>query len=234
MAGETARETFLQRLGRERVIAILRSPDAGRVVDAARVLYDAGIRGIEVTLTTAGALEAIADVRSALPEDAWVGAGTVMTAADVRVVAEAGAAFAVSPVLDDGAVAAAGRLGLPFVPGALTPTDIVLAWRSGPAAVKVSPVAAVGGAAYLRQVGAFLPGIPLLPTGGVEPGEVPDHLAAGAVGVGVSGPLLGETLRPGGDLTGLADRAAALVRSLPPAGATSGAGVGGVAVEAAR
>ncbi|MGZ4650698.1 MAG: bifunctional 4-hydroxy-2-oxoglutarate aldolase/2-dehydro-3-deoxy-phosphogluconate aldolase, partial [Kineosporiaceae bacterium] len=131
MAGETARETFLQRLGRERVIAILRSPDAGRVVDAARVLYDAGIRGIEVTLTTAGALEAIADVRSALPEDAWVGAGTVMTAADVRVVAEAGAAFAVSPVLDDGAVAAAGRLGLPFVPGALTPTEIVLAWRSG-------------------------------------------------------------------------------------------------------
>ncbi|MGZ4650591.1 MAG: bifunctional 4-hydroxy-2-oxoglutarate aldolase/2-dehydro-3-deoxy-phosphogluconate aldolase, partial [Kineosporiaceae bacterium] len=149
------------------------------------------------------------------------------------VVAEAGAAFAVSPVLDDGAVAAAGRLGLPFVPGALTPTEIVLAWRSGPAAVKVSPVAAVGGSAYVHQVGAFLPGIPLLPTGGVEPGEVPDYLAAGAVGVGVSGPLLGDALRPGGDLAGLADRAAALVRSLPPAGAGSGAGVGVVVVEAA-
>ena len=229
MADEMADETFLQRLGRERVIAILRSPDAGRLVDAAQVLYDAGIRGIEVTLTTAGALEAIADVRSALPADAWVGAGTVMTAADVKVVADAGAAFAVSPILDDGAVAAAGRLGLPFVPGALTPTEIVLAWRSGPAAVKVSPVAAVGGAAYLRQVGAFLPGIPLLPTGGVEPGEVSDYLAAGAAGVGVSGPLLGDALRRGGDLAGLADRATALVRSLPPAGAVSGA-----RVEAAR
>ncbi len=210
---------FVERLARERLIAILRAPDADRFVAVAHALYDAGWRGIEVTLTTAGALEAIAEIRAALPADAWVGAGTVMTPADVQAVHAAGAQFAVSPVLDDGSVAAAGRLGLPFVPGALTPTEIVAAWRAGCPAVKVSPVVSVGGPGYLAQVGAFLPGIPLLPTGGVRPEEVPAYLRAGAVGVGLGGPLLGDALAPGGDLGALTLRAADVVAGLAPAGA---------------
>jgi 2-dehydro-3-deoxyphosphogluconate aldolase/(4S)-4-hydroxy-2-oxoglutarate aldolase len=208
---------LIDRLARTRVIAILRAPDADRFVAVSRALYDAGIRAIEITLTSAGALEALPAVRNELPDDAWVGAGTVMTAADVQAVASAGAAFAVSPVFDDGAVAAADRLGLPFVPGALTPTEIVLAWRAGCAAVKVSPVSCVGGVDYIRQISAFLPGIPLLPTGGVATADVPGYLAAGAVGVGLGGPLLGDALRPDGDLAALTDRVATLVRGLPAA-----------------
>jgi 2-dehydro-3-deoxyphosphogluconate aldolase/(4S)-4-hydroxy-2-oxoglutarate aldolase len=207
---------FLARLRAERVIAILRAADADRFAAAARTLYDVGCRAIEITLTTEGALDAIAEVRAALPGDAFVGAGTVMSPADVQAVHAAGAQFAVSPVLDDGSVAAAGRLGLPFVPGALTPTEIVAAWRAGVAAVKVSPVVSVGGAGYLRQVGAFLPGIPLLPTGGVDPREVRDYLAAGAVAVGLGGPLVGDALRPGGDLEALRARAAAALAPLGP------------------
>jgi 2-dehydro-3-deoxyphosphogluconate aldolase/(4S)-4-hydroxy-2-oxoglutarate aldolase len=122
----------------------------------------------------------------------------------------------VSPVLDDGCVAAAARLGLPFVPGALTPTEIVAAWRAGVAAVKVSPVVSVGGAGYLRQVGAFLPGIPLLPTGGVDPGEIGAYLSAGAVAVGLGGPLVGDALRPDGDLEALHARAVAALAPLGP------------------
>ena len=201
--------SFLERLRAERVVAILRAPDADRFALVARALYDAGWRAFEITLTTRGALEAIGEVREQLPADAWVGAGTVISPADVQAVAAAGAQFAVSPVLDGGAVAAAGRLGLPFVPGALTPTEIVTAWRAGCEVVKVSPVVSVGGADYLRQVSAFLPGVPLMPTGGVEPGEVPAHLAAGAVAVGLGGPLLGDALRPDGDLRALTARAAA-------------------------
>jgi 2-dehydro-3-deoxyphosphogluconate aldolase/(4S)-4-hydroxy-2-oxoglutarate aldolase len=209
-------DSFVQRLARERLIAILRAPDADRFVAVASALYDGGWRGIEVTLTTEGALEAIGAIREALPGDAWVGAGTVMSAADVQAVHAAGAQFAVSPVLDDGSVAAAGRLGLPFVPGALTPTEIVRAWQSGVPAVKVSPVASVGGPGYLSQVGAFLPGIPLMPTGGVRPADVPAYLQAGALGVGLGGPLLGDALTPGGDLAALTRRAAEVVAGLAP------------------
>jgi 2-dehydro-3-deoxyphosphogluconate aldolase/(4S)-4-hydroxy-2-oxoglutarate aldolase len=69
---------------------------------------------------------------------------------------------------------------------------------------------------YLRQIGPFLPGIPLLPTGGIPPADTPAYLQAGAVGVGLGGPLIGDALRADGDLGGLAARAEALVRALPP------------------
>jgi 2-dehydro-3-deoxyphosphogluconate aldolase / (4S)-4-hydroxy-2-oxoglutarate aldolase len=216
-------DAFVERLARERVIAILRAPDADRFVAVASALYDAGWRGIEVTLTTEGALEAIGAIQEALPDDAWVGAGTVMSPADVQAVHAAGAQFAVSPVLDDGSVAAAGRLGLPFVPGALTPTEIVTAWRAGCPAVKVSPVVSVGGPGYLTQVGAFLPGIPLMPTGGVRPADVPAYLQAGALGVGLGGPLLGDALTPSGDLAALTRRAAGVVADVAAALAPVGA-----------
>ena len=203
---------FADRLAAERLVAILRAPDADRFVAVSRALYDAGWRVIEVTLTTAGALDAIGEVRAQLPDDALVGAGTVTTPADVQAVHAAGAQFAVSPVLDLPSVAAADRLGLPFIPGSLTPTEIVAAWRAGCSAVKVSPVVSVGGPAYLELVGAFLPGIPLLPTGGVRPVDVPAYFAAGAVAVGIGGPLLGDALSDGADLAALTQRAATIVQ----------------------
>jgi 2-dehydro-3-deoxyphosphogluconate aldolase/(4S)-4-hydroxy-2-oxoglutarate aldolase len=209
---------FAERLAAERFVAILRAPEADRFVAVSRALYDAGWRAIEVTLTTAGALDAIAQVRAELPDDALVGAGTVMAPADVQAVHAAGAQFAVSPVLDLPSVAAAERLGLPFIPGSLTPTEIVSAWRAGCPAVKVSPVVSVGGPAYLAQVGAFLPSIPLLPTGGIRPAEVPAYFAAGAVAVGIGGPLLGDALSPRGDLAALTERAAAIVQEVAVGG----------------
>ena len=212
---------FLERLRAERAVAILRAADADRYVPASLALYDAGWRAIEITLTTRGALAALSEVRAALPEDALVGAGTVMTPDDVEAVAAAGAAFAVSPILDLAAVDAAARLALPFVPGSLTPTEIVAAWRAGAVAVKVSPVVSVGGADYLRQVGAFLPGIPLLPTGGIEPQQIRAYLEAGAVAVGVGGSLLGDALRPGGDVDALRRRAADALAPLAAVPATS-------------
>ena len=213
-----ARVDFVDRLARERLIAILRAPDAGRFVAVAHALYDGGWRAMEVTLTTADAFDAIPEIRAKLPDDAWVGAGTVMTPDDVRAVHAAGAQFAVSPVLDPASVAAADQLDLPFVAGALTPTEILAAWYAGCPAVKVSPVVSVGGPAYLDQVGAFLPGIPLLPTGGVQPEEVAAYLQAGAIGVGLGGPLVGDALTPSGDLTALTRRAAALVAVVDAAG----------------
>lgn len=110
-----------------------------------------------------------------------------MTVAQVDEAVAAGARFVVSPVARPGVVARCYEHGVPVVPGALTPSEVVAAWEQDVPAVKVSPVACVGGSAYLAQLKALLPGIPLLPTGGVQPSEILDYLAAGAAGIGLSG-----------------------------------------------
>jgi 2-dehydro-3-deoxyphosphogluconate aldolase / (4S)-4-hydroxy-2-oxoglutarate aldolase len=96
---------------------------------------------------------------------------------------------------------------VPVVPGALTPSEVAAAWAAGAAAVKVFPVSAVGGPAYLKAVLAPLPEVPLVPTGGVGIDDIAAYLAAGAVAVGIGSPLLGDAGEAGGDLDGLRDRA---------------------------
>jgi 2-dehydro-3-deoxyphosphogluconate aldolase / (4S)-4-hydroxy-2-oxoglutarate aldolase len=93
------------------------------------------------------------------------------------------------------------------VPGGLTPTEVAAAWAAGATAVKVFPVSAVGGPAYVKAVRAPLPEVPLVPTGGIGVDDIGAYLAAGAAAVGLGSPLLGDAGEPGGDLDALADRA---------------------------
>jgi 2-dehydro-3-deoxyphosphogluconate aldolase / (4S)-4-hydroxy-2-oxoglutarate aldolase len=200
-------QQFLERLAAVPVVAILRAADAGRFLDAGRVLYEAGLRAIEVTLTSAGALEAFARLGDELPGDAELGVGTVRSADDARRAVEAGATYLVAPDFRPEVVAWAVARALPVVPGALTPTEIAAAWAAGATAVKVFPVSAVGGPAYLKAVRAPLPEVPLVPTGGVGLDDIGAYLAAGATAVGLGSPLLGDAGDPGGDLAALAGRA---------------------------
>ena len=155
------------------------------LVDACRAAVRGGLSVLEITLTTAGALDAIATL--ARDESAIVGGGTVLTRDDARAVADAGGRFALSPVFDPDVVEEAHRLGLLAVPGTSTPTEILAAHRSGARMVKVFPAAALGGAAYLRAVRGPLPHIPLVPTNGITADTVAQYFAAGAVAVGVGG-----------------------------------------------
>ncbi|MDF2743910.1 MAG: 2-dehydro-3-deoxyphosphogluconate aldolase [Actinomycetia bacterium] len=198
---------FLERLAVVPVVAILRAADAGRFLEVGRVLYEGGVRAIEVTLTSAGALDAFGRLAEELPGDAMLGVGTVRSAADAEAAVAAGAAYLVAPDFHPDMVAFAVQRGVPVVPGGLTPTEIAAAWAAGATAVKVFPVSAVGGPAYLRAVGAPLPEVPLVPTGGVGLGDIGAYLAAGAAAVGIGSPLLGDAGDPGGDLDALADRA---------------------------
>src|SRR2546423_15460778 len=134
------------------------------------VLVDAGIRSLEVTLNTPGALEAIRRARTRFGEEVSVGAGTVRTVADVEDAVAAGAQFLVSPHTDPALGARARELSAAYLPGALTPTEIVTAWNSGAAAVKLFP-ARLGGPRYLRDLREPLPDIPIVPTGGGRAGE---------------------------------------------------------------
>lgn len=185
----TERPALTPQLGRTRVMAILRSADASGLPAVARALASGGITCLEITLTTVGALDALAAVRAELGPDVAVGAGTVITGGQARDALAAGAEFLVAPVVDTAVVRNAADGGTPCYPGAWTPTEVSQAWRAGAAAVKLFP-AGTGGPAHLRHLRAPLPDIPLVAVGGVGIDEARDYLDAGACAVGIGSPLL--------------------------------------------
>lgn len=190
-----------------KLVAVLRAPDANRFVAVSNVLYDAGFRCLEFTLTTDGALDALRNARKALPDDVLLGIGTVRTLAQVDAALEAGADFLVSQTFNAAVVDSAQSRGVPFIPGTLTPNEVVAAWEHGVPAVKVSPIGPVGGPEYLTELAAPLPEVPIMPTGGVTVDNGPEYLRRGAIAVGISRSLTGDALVPGGDLDALAERA---------------------------
>jgi 2-dehydro-3-deoxyphosphogluconate aldolase / (4S)-4-hydroxy-2-oxoglutarate aldolase len=195
------------------VVAIVRGRRAEHLDAVLDALVDSGIRSLEVTLNTPGALEAIRRAVARFGEEVSVGAGTVRSVADVEDAVAAGAQFLVSPHTDPALGARARELSAAYLPGALTPTEIVAAWNSGAAAIKLFP-ARLGGPRYLRDLREPLPDIPIVPTGGVSAENVAEWFAAGAVAVGVGGSLIGDALETG-DVASLAARALELVKAVP-------------------
>ncbi|TDE08086.1 bifunctional 4-hydroxy-2-oxoglutarate aldolase/2-dehydro-3-deoxy-phosphogluconate aldolase [Jiangella asiatica] len=188
------------------VMAILRARTADRFAEVSRTLVDAGITCLEITLTSPGAVDAIRAIRQELPDTVDVGAGTVTDAAQARAVVEAGAGFVVSPSVEPDVVAVAREAGIPAYPGAFTPTEVLAAWRAGASVVKLFPGSAVG-PSYISALHGPFPDIEIMPTGGVSLDNIGDWIRAGAAGVGLGGPLLGDAA-DGGDLGALAERAA--------------------------
>lgn len=195
------------------VIAILRSRDAGRLAEVSDVLAATGITAIEFTLTTGGAIDALRAYARAKPADVALGAGTVLDAEMAEAAVAAGATYLITPAMRPAVVEAARRLGVPVIPGALTPSEILATWESGVTAVKVFPAPAVGGPAYLKALLAPLPDIPLIPTGGVEIDDARAYLDAGALAVGLGSPLIGDSCE-GGSLDDLRERAERLVAAV--------------------
>ncbi len=198
------------------VIAVLRASSSRWLRPAVDVLHEHGLDNIELTLTTPGAVDVIREITASLPE-VLVGAGTVRSAEQAREAVAAGAEYLVSQVTDPDVLATAREIGVPYVPGCLTPNEIVAAWKLGVSAVKVSPIGPVGGIDYLRELRGPLPDVPLMPTGGVRPEQVVDYLAAGAVAVGVSRHLFGDALDTG-DLGDFRRRTRELAARLTDAG----------------
>jgi 2-dehydro-3-deoxyphosphogluconate aldolase/(4S)-4-hydroxy-2-oxoglutarate aldolase len=196
-------------LATTRVVAILRAENASRAEAVVDVLLQNGIRSLELTMTTQGALDVVGRLAASVPEGVDLGMGTVLTADDVQRAVDAGARFVVSPSVVPAVIEAATRHGIASYPGAFTPTEIHAAWTAGASAVKLFPGGALG-PGYLAAVRAPLPDIPLVPTGGVAVESVGAWLDAGAAAVGLGSPLLGDALAPDGDLDGLAERARAV------------------------
>jgi 2-dehydro-3-deoxyphosphogluconate aldolase/(4S)-4-hydroxy-2-oxoglutarate aldolase len=192
-------------LAQSGVVAILRGSSDRHLESVSRTLGEAGVTCLELTLTTPGAVQALARVRAELSGDVALGMGSVIDAEQAAACLEAGADFLVSPAVCAEVAVYAAEHGVPCYPGAFTPTELLEAWRLRAPAVKLFP-AASGGPRHLTDVRAPLPHIPLVPTGGVALDQIADYVGAGAVAVGLGGPLVGDALN-GGSLTALAERA---------------------------
>jgi 2-dehydro-3-deoxyphosphogluconate aldolase/(4S)-4-hydroxy-2-oxoglutarate aldolase len=196
------------------VIAIGRRQDPATVPAICDALLEGGVGSFELTLNDpeSVALEALAAaIRHCDGSEMVVGAGTVLTLEAARRAVDVGASFLVAPHLDPDVVAWAAGRGIPMLPGAATPTEVLGAWRAGAAAVKVFPASSLG-AAFIRELRGPLPDIPLVPTGGVSVQNTADYIEAGAVAVGMGSWLFGD-----GSATTIADRSRQAVEAVAAA-----------------
>ncbi|HZG85365.1 bifunctional 4-hydroxy-2-oxoglutarate aldolase/2-dehydro-3-deoxy-phosphogluconate aldolase [Paenibacillus sp.] len=171
------------------IVAVIRGVPAERVPDVARALRNGGVRTLEVTAGTPGAMALIERLAAELGGDVLVGAGTVLDAETARAAILSGARFIFSPTVHAPTIAAAKRYGVVSIPGAMTPTEIVSAYERGADLIKVFP-ASVLGPRFFSDVRGPLPHIPLMPTGGVDASNLAAYVQAGAAAFGVGGSLL--------------------------------------------
>jgi 2-dehydro-3-deoxyphosphogluconate aldolase/(4S)-4-hydroxy-2-oxoglutarate aldolase len=156
---------------------------------AAETVYASGIPIVEITLTVPGALDVVNDIASRYP-DMVVGVGTVLDETMACQAIDAGARFITSPGFIPEVVAFAKEAEVVVLPGALTPTEIIAAWKAGSDFVKIFPTGHIGGPQYVRALKVPLPQIPLIVSGGVNQTTVVDFILAGATAIGVGGELL--------------------------------------------
>jgi len=184
-----AKDKVLRRIGDIGIVPVVRAASASEAIAIGDAIVAGGIELLEITMTVPGAVDVMREAVQRYGDRLLVGAGTVIDAEQTRACIAAGARFIVSPVVDEASIAECRRADLAVMPGALTPTEIVRAWRAGADLVKVFPCSAVGGAAYIKALRAPLPQIPLVPTGGVTLDTVAGFFAAGATAVGVGSDL---------------------------------------------
>jgi len=182
--------TVIEQIRAIGIIPVVRAQSAGQALTAVDAICAGGIPILEITMTVPGAVTIINELTKRLGDDALIGAGTVLDPETARQCLDAGARFIVSPSLDVPTIEACRTLRVPVFPGAMTPTEVVTAWKAGADAVKVFPANAVGGAAYLKSLKAPLPQIELVPTGGVSLKNIAEYIAAGALAVGVGADLV--------------------------------------------
>jgi len=206
----------LDLLLKERIVAIVRGLEGESADRAAEALVNGGIRLVEVTMNTPGALKTIAGWREKFDGRAAIGAGTVLDLQMAKEAAAAGAMYLISPNLDEEVIAFGAERGLSVWPGVMTPTEIVRAWKAGAEAVKVFPMASLG-VEYLKEIRAPLDHIPMIATGGVDLTTIRSYFEAGATAVGIGSKLLNREWIKAGDFERLTDNArryVEIVRSL--------------------
>ena len=180
--------TSLSHILENKVVAIVRGANPKSLLPIARALHAGGIRTLEITLNSPGALASIEEISAAMGEQLLVGAGTVLDPETARAALLAGARYIISPTLNKATIRMTKRYGAVSIPGALTATEILTAYEYGGDIIKVFPASV--GATYFRDLAGPLPFIPLMPTGGVTLDNIKDFHKAGAVAFGLGSALV--------------------------------------------
>lgn len=193
--------------GRLPLVAILRGLEPERAVAVGEVLVEAGFDIIEVPLNSPEPLTSIAALVEALGDCALIGAGTVLTEAQVDYLAAIGAQLVVSPNCNPAVIRRTAAHGMVSMPGVVTPTEMFAALEAGATGLKIFPAEMVS-PAIIKAVRAVLPPqVPVLAVGGINAGNMGEFLAAGAAGFGIGGSLF----KPGKPLAEINADARAIV-----------------------
>jgi 2-dehydro-3-deoxyphosphogluconate aldolase/(4S)-4-hydroxy-2-oxoglutarate aldolase len=195
------------------IIAIMRSQGSDQLIAAADAIQAGGVRAIEVTMNTPGALRVIEEASKRYGEEVLFGAGTVLDAETARAAILAGADFVVSPGLNLDMLAMCNRYSIPLIPGCYTPTEMLKAWEAGADMVKLFP-ASVGGPSLIKAIRAPLPQLEIVPVGGVNLDTAADFIRNGAAALGVGSDLVSQKLLDERNIEELTRRAAAFIEQV--------------------
>jgi 2-dehydro-3-deoxyphosphogluconate aldolase/(4S)-4-hydroxy-2-oxoglutarate aldolase len=201
------KEQVRQRILEVKIVPVVRASSPEQALGAADAVRAGGIPIVEVTMTVPGAIEVIAALNRLMGSDVLIGAGTVLDASTAQKCLDAGAQFLVSPGFDAETVALARRLNVLIMPGSLTPTEVITAWKAGADFVKIFPCGNVGGPAYIKSLKAALPQIPMIPTGGVNLETAAAFLRAGASALGIGGELISKSALDSGNFAAITESA---------------------------
>lgn len=201
-----ARSKHLERILDLGIVAVVRAPDGSRLVEVVRALHEGGIDVAEITMTVPDALDVLRQVRRELGDKVLLGAGTVLDAETARAVLLAGAEFVVAPTVDLETIRLCRRYDKVVMPGAFTPTEILMAWQAGADIVKVFPADVVG-PAFFKAMQGPLPQVRLMPTGGVNLTTAASFLQAGACCLGLGNQLVEPQALARGDMVRIRDLA---------------------------
>jgi 2-dehydro-3-deoxyphosphogluconate aldolase / (4S)-4-hydroxy-2-oxoglutarate aldolase len=189
------------------IVPVVRAASGQQAMQAAEAVCAGGIPIVEITMTVPGAINVIAELAKTAGKDVLIGAGTVLDAEVAQRCIDAGAEFLVSPGFDLATVQLAKQQDKLIMAGALTPTEVIAAWKAGSDFVKIFPCGTVGGAKYIKALKAPLPQVPMVPTGGVNLNTAADFIRAGADALGVGGELVSAAACKSGNLSVITDAA---------------------------
>jgi len=189
------------------IVPVVRAASAQQAMQAAAAVCAGGIPIVEITMTVPGATDVIAQLAKTMGNDVIIGAGTVLDAEAAERCIDVGAEFLVSPGFDLATVQFAKQQGILIMAGALTPTEVIAAWKAGSDFVKIFPCGTVGGAKYIKALKAPFPQVAMVPTGGVNLDTAADFIQAGAAALGIGGELVSAAACQSGNLNVITEAA---------------------------
>jgi 2-dehydro-3-deoxyphosphogluconate aldolase/(4S)-4-hydroxy-2-oxoglutarate aldolase len=207
---------IIERILEPGIVAVIRADSSEQLLSVAEALYNGGVTGMEVTMTTPNALQVISDVAKKFGEKVLIGVGTVLDTETCRAAISAGAEFVVTPVTRPDVIRLCNRYGKPIASGAYSPTEALLGHESGADFIKIFPADQLG-PTYIKNLLAPLPMLRIIPTGGVTAETAASFINAGCVALAAGSSLISKEVLKTGDWKKLSETAAAFVAAIKKA-----------------